>query len=106
MTNKRLATKSTPNQPNVIETQFACLEALVTNMASDMVAHVKPIIPTSSDSSTQGFDPRFFCGVRFSWPLSPNEIKLDILDDHVSRVAGDKTLVRVSPIAPITKANA
>jgi hypothetical protein len=27
------------------------------------------------------------------------------LDDHVSRVAGDKTLVKVSTFAPITKAN-
>jgi hypothetical protein len=34
---KKLATKSTPNQPNAMEAQFAHLEALVTNAASNMV---------------------------------------------------------------------
>jgi hypothetical protein len=50
--NKRLATKLTPNQPNAMEAQFTCLEALVTNMASIMVAQVKPTTPTPSDFST------------------------------------------------------
>jgi hypothetical protein len=36
--NERSTTKLAPNQPNAMEAQFACLEALVTNMASNMVA--------------------------------------------------------------------
>ncbi len=36
--NKGPATKLTPNQPNAMEARFACLEALLTNMASIMVA--------------------------------------------------------------------
>jgi hypothetical protein len=36
--NKRSTIKSTPNQLNAMEAQFVCLEVLVTNMASNMVA--------------------------------------------------------------------
>jgi hypothetical protein len=47
----------------------------------------------------------FFCAIGFLRPLGPNEIKSSIPNDHVSRVADDKTLVRVSTIATITRAN-
>jgi hypothetical protein len=57
------------------------------------------------DFLTNGFDLGFFYGVRFLRPLGLDEIKSCIPDDHVSRVACDKTLVRVSTIAPITRAN-
>jgi hypothetical protein len=59
-----------------------------------------------SDSLAQGFDPNFFYGVKFFGPLGPNGIKSNIPNDHVSKVAGDKTLVKVSTTAPITRANA
>ncbi len=36
--NEGSATKLAPNQPNAMEARFACLEALVMNMASSMVA--------------------------------------------------------------------
>ncbi len=78
VTDKRSATKSIPNQPNVKETWFACLEALVMNMASNMATHVKPTSHVLGDFSTQGFNPKFFYGVGFLRPLGPNEIKLDI----------------------------
>jgi hypothetical protein len=71
-----------------------------------MATKVKPTPPTSSDFSTWGFDLKFFVGLEFSWPLSSNEIKLDVPDDHISKVIGDKTVVRVATTAPITKANA
>jgi hypothetical protein len=45
-----------------MEARFAHLEALVTNMASNMVAQMKPITLVPSDSLIHGFDPRFFCG--------------------------------------------
>ncbi len=57
--NKRLATKSAINQPNV-------MEALVTSMAANMVIQVKPIVHVPIDFSAQGFDPRFFCEAKFS----------------------------------------
>jgi hypothetical protein len=85
-----------------MEAWFACLEALVTSMAFSMATQVKPIAPTPGDSSAQGFDPGFFCGVGFSWPLGPNEIELDIPNVHVFGAANDKTLVRVSIVTPIT----
>jgi hypothetical protein len=40
--NKGPTTKSTLNQPNAMEAWFACLEALLTNMASNMGAQMKP----------------------------------------------------------------
>jgi len=88
-----------------MEAHFACLEPVVMNMASNMASQVKPIAPTLSDSLAQGFDPRFFYGVKFFGPLSPDGIESSILNDHVSKVASDKTLVRVSTTAPITRAN-
>jgi len=88
-----------------MEAWFAHLEILVTSMASNMVAHVKPIAPTPSDFLAQGFDLGFFYGAGFSRPLGPNEIKLGIPDDHVFGATNDKTTVRVLIIAPIIKAN-
>jgi hypothetical protein len=104
--NKGSTTKLVPNQPNAMEAHFACLEPLVMNMASNVASQVKPIAPTLSDSLTQGFDLKFFYGVNFFGPLGPDGIKSSILNDHVSKVAGDKTLVKVSTTAPITRANA
>jgi hypothetical protein len=49
--NKGLATKLAPNQPNAMEVWFARLEALVTNMVSNMVTHVKPIAHALGDYS-------------------------------------------------------
>ncbi len=103
--NKGSAGKSTPNQPNAMEAWFAHLEALVTSMASNMAAHVKPTAPTPCDFSVQGFDPKFFCGARFSGPLGLDEIESSIPNDHVLKGANDKTLVKVSTTAPITRAN-
>ncbi len=106
MTNKGPATKLVPNQPNAMEAQFAHLEVLVTSMASNMATQVKPTTLAPSDFSIQGFSPRFFYGARFSKPLGPDEIKLSILNDHVSGAIDDKTLIKVSTTTPITKANA
>ncbi len=75
-------------------------------MASNMVSQMKPIAPTPNDFLVQGFDLRFFCGAKFLGPIGPNGIKLSILDDHVSRVADDKTLVKVSTTTPIIRASA
>jgi hypothetical protein len=47
--NKGSTTKSTPNQPNATEAWFSRLEALLTSMASNMVAHVKPIALMPND---------------------------------------------------------
>jgi hypothetical protein len=74
------------------------------NMASNIVAHVKPTALALNDSSVQAFDLGFFYGVGFSGPLGPNEIESSIFDDYVSGVDGDKTLVRVSTIALIIRA--
>jgi hypothetical protein len=89
-----------------MEAWFARLKALVTSMASDMAAHVKPTALAPCDSSVQGFNLGFFCGARFLGPLGPDEIKSSIFDDHVLEAVDDKTLVKVSIVAPITKANA
>jgi len=104
--NKGPTTKLAPNQPNAMEAQFACLEPLVMNMASNMASQVKPIAPMLGDSLAQGFDLRFFNGAKVFGPLGLDGIKSSILNDHVSKVAGDKTLVRVSTTAPIIRANA
>jgi hypothetical protein len=48
----------------------------VTNMASNMVAQVKPITLVPSDYLIHGFDLRFFCGAIFLRPLGLDEIKL------------------------------
>jgi hypothetical protein len=88
-----------------MEAQFAHLEVLVTSMASSMVAQVKPTTPELSDFSAQGFDLGFFCGAGLLKPLGPNEIELSIPNDHILRVADDKSLVRVSTSAPIIRAN-
>ncbi len=72
--NKGLTTKSTPNQPNAMETQFAHLEALVMSMASSMASHVNLITLVLGDFSTQGFNPRFFYGAKFLGSLGPDEI--------------------------------
>lgn len=66
---------------------------------------MKPTTFLLNDSSVQGFNPRCFYGARFLGPLA-NEIESDILDDHVLRVTGEKTLIRVLTSAPITKASA
>jgi hypothetical protein len=105
MANNGPTTKSTPNQPNAMETVFAHLEALVTSMASNMASQVKPIGLTLNDSSVQGFDPRFFYGVRFLGALGAKGIESVIPNDHVLRVAGDKTLITVLITAPITRAS-
>jgi hypothetical protein len=89
-----------------MEAWFACLEVLVTSMASRMASNVKPIAFVPSDFSSQSFDLRFFYGAKFSRPLSMDEIKLGIIDDHVSRPTNDKTMVKVSTITLITKASA
>jgi hypothetical protein len=70
-----------------------------------MATQVKPIALAPSDFLVQGFDPRFFCGARFSRPLGPNEIKSSNLDYHVLGAIDDKTLLKVSTTPPITKAN-
>ncbi len=75
------------------------------NMASNMVSQVKSTTPMPSDSLVQGFDLRFFYGAKFSGLLGPNGIKSSIFNDHVLGVTSVKALVRVSRIAPITKAN-
>lgn len=105
MTNKGLATKSTPNQPSAMEAQFAHLEALVTSMASSMASQVKPTTHESCDFSTQGFNLGLFYGARFSRPLSLNEIESYIFNDHILGATSDKNLVRVSAIALIIRAN-
>lgn len=74
------------------------------NMASNMVAHVKPIASALNDSLVHGFDLGFLYGVGFSRPLGPDEIESSIPNDYVSGVASDKTLVKVSTIAPIIRA--
>jgi hypothetical protein len=78
--NKGSATKSTLNQPNAMEAQFARLEVLAMNMASNMVAQVEHITHVPNDSLTHGFDPRFFYGARFLRPLGPYEIESSIHD--------------------------
>ncbi len=52
-----------------------------------------------------GFNPRFFCGVKFSRPLGPNEIELSIPNDHVLKATNNKTMVKVSIITPIIRAS-
>jgi hypothetical protein len=86
-----------------METWFAHLEALVTNLASDMVAQVKPTTPVPSESSTQGFNPRFFYGVGFSRPLGLDEIKSGNSNDHVSRATIDKTWLRFQQLHQLPK---
>jgi hypothetical protein len=103
---KGLATKLTPNQPNAMEAQFACLDVLVMNMASNMVTQMKPTTPMLGDFSAQGFNLRFFCGAKLSRPLALVEIQLGLPNDHISGVVGDKTLLKVSITAPIIKASA
>jgi hypothetical protein len=105
MANNGPTTKSTPNQPNAMEALFAHLEVLVTRMACTMASHVKPTGLAQSDSLVQGFDLRFFDGVRFSGPLCVDGIELDIPDDHVLKVVSDKTLITVLTTAPITRAS-
>ncbi len=63
--NKGSTTKLAPNQPNAMEAQFACLELLVMNMASNIVSQVKPTSPMPNDFLAQGFDPRFSMGLNF-----------------------------------------
>ncbi len=61
-----------------------------------------PITPVLSDFLVQGFNLEFFCRARF---LRSYEIQLGIPNDHVPEVASNKTLVRVSTIAPIIRAS-
>jgi hypothetical protein len=65
MANKRLTTKSTPNQPKAMEAKFGHLEVLVMIMASNMASQVKPTTLALGDSSTQVFNLRFFMGLNF-----------------------------------------
>jgi hypothetical protein len=103
MANKRLTTILAPNQPNAMGAQFTHLEVLVTSMAFNMATHVKPKAHVLGDYLAQGFDLGFFCGARFLRPLGPNEIKLNIFDDHVLGAINDKTLVSLLTFAPITR---
>jgi hypothetical protein len=50
--NKGLATKSALNQANAREAWFACLEALVMSMASNMASQVKPTTLAPNDYLT------------------------------------------------------
>jgi hypothetical protein len=75
-------------------------------MAFNMVAHVKPTTHVLNDYSTKGFELGFIYGVGFLGPLGPYEIELNILDDYVSGVANDKTMVRVLTTTPIIRASA
>jgi len=78
-----------------MEARFAHLEALVTNMASNMVAHVKPHAYGSGGIKDQentpffGLDPRYFYGAGFSRPLAPNDVLMDILGNNVLGVFDD-----------------
>jgi hypothetical protein len=64
-------TKLTPNQPNTMEAQFACLEELVTSMASNMVAHVKSHasrsrrIKNQENTLSSGSNLGYFCELVF-----------------------------------------
>jgi hypothetical protein len=89
-----------------METRFAHLKALVMNMASSMASQVKPTTLALGDSSTQGFNLRFFYATKFLGPLGLDEIESDIPNDHVLEVINDKTLIRVLTAAPITRASA
>jgi hypothetical protein len=82
------------------------LESLVRRMASIMVTQVKPTTPMLGDYLAWGFDPTFFYRVGLLGPLGLDEIELGILNDHVLRVAEDKTLDRVLAATPIIRASA
>jgi hypothetical protein len=102
---KRSATELAPNQPNGMEAWFAHLEALVTNMASNMVTQMKPTF-TLSDYLAQDFNLGFFCGVGLSRSLGLNEIKWGIPDHYVLWVVDGKTQVRVSTTTLTIRASA
>jgi hypothetical protein len=67
---------------------------------------MKPIASMLDDFSIQGFDLGFFYGVGFSWALGLDEIESNITNHHVSKSIGDKTLIKVSIVAPTTRASA
>ncbi len=73
---------------------------------SNMVTQVKPITSMLDDFSIQGFDLGFFYGVGFLGALGLDEIESNITNHHVSKSIGDKTLIKVSTVAPTTKASA
>jgi hypothetical protein len=66
-----LTIKLAPIQPNTMETRFACLEVLVTSMASSMVARVKPHaygsgrIKNQENTQSSGSNLGYFCELIF-----------------------------------------
>jgi hypothetical protein len=50
-----------------------------------------------------GLDPRFFCGINFSRSFTPNDVMMDIPNNHILGLGNDGNPIMVSIVASVTR---